>query len=57
MDSLVKADLAKANSKAEEGALLSGVNGVLITLATHGLLREQRIEPEYVGVHWDNRDG
>ena len=57
MEAAAKTELGAAIAKAEDGALVSGVNGIFAVLKKHGLLREVVIEPDYVGVHHMNRDG
>ena len=57
MEAAAKTELGAAIAKAEDGALVSGVNGIFEVLKKHGLLREVVIEPDYVGVHHMNRDG
>ena len=57
MKAAAKTELGAAIAKVEDGALVSGVNGIFAVLKKHGLLHEVVIEPDYVGVHHMNRDG
>ena len=57
MDPKVKALVASVIKDAESGPLLAGVNKVFNVLRQHGLLRQQRLEPQLLGVHPMNRDG
>ena len=47
MDALVKDEVSKAIAEAAQGPILAGVNRVFGLLRRAGLMRNQRIEPQF----------
>ena len=57
MDPQIKKEVADAIKGAESEQLAQGSAKILVILQRHGLMHKQRLHPDYVGVHPNNRDG
>jgi hypothetical protein len=57
MDAVAKKELGEAMVAASQDQLVRGATRVMQVLDKHGLLVKQQLQPDMIGVHYENRDG